>query len=114
MTGESDGARLNEFLTEFTRIGALRAFNDDVEPGVHDAVQHACTPLDHHNGVSKVDIEIIEFDGTVQAIGIHVNQGWTFTQAGVGSGKNESGRGNGSTNLQAFTNTACECGLARA
>jgi hypothetical protein len=73
MTCEGDGAGLDEFLSELARIGAFRAINDHIEPGVHDAVQHSSTPLNDNNGVSEINIKIIEFNSAVETIRIHVN-----------------------------------------
>jgi hypothetical protein len=111
MTGEGDGAGLDEFLSELARIGAFRAFNDHIEPGVHDAIQHASTPLDDNNRVSKINIKIIEFNGAVETIRIHVNEGWAINQARVSASQDKSGTRDRTSNAEAFTNATGQCGL---
>ena len=46
----------------------------DLPPGLTEAVDHAATPLDDHDGVVDVDIEVVELGGGTEPVRVHVHQ----------------------------------------
>ena len=59
--GRNEAAQLAALRSFFGSIDNMRAsLNLDVEPRIAHAVDHSTTPLDHHDRVGEVDVEIVE------------------------------------------------------
>jgi hypothetical protein len=107
-TQKSDRSRFDEIIIEVVGGTALGTLNHGLEPRFRDAVQHACTPFDHNDRVSEVDVEVIQLKRRSEAIGVNVDERRTVDDAGMRSCENKRRAGHGATNPEALTDASGE------
>ena len=88
------------------------AGDDDLEPGVGDAVEQPGPPLDDDDRAVEVEVEVLELGRTRQPVRVDVHERGAADEARVRSGEHERRTLHGAAHAEALADAARERGLA--